>query len=288
MIPGVTEAGHVDKFERILQVPACYISREHATRVAERLREIAEEQANVDYVQALRHMASQLGLTPEDAVMQYGGNAELQRLLIVRRDRTTFISPRGNVQYAGRDIAYEDVPVDPDQVIVDVPGTEGRHVNITLTTDVIEAFPFHRVNKILIRGADEEWVNGLCQEFETALVSGKKVVRDLAYRWLRPLGFLGFLALSCLELRLFEMARPDLALSTPVSGLAIVAVFAVLWINQYVVFSVSGQAIRFLYPYFELEGRISERRKDLRKWWTATVIAVYGSGVWAVVSLLWR
>ena len=168
--------------------------------MAEGLRELAEEQANVDYVQALRQMAPQLGLTPEDAVIQYDGNAELQRLLILRRDRTTFISPHGNVQYAGRDVAYEEIPVDPDQVIVDVTGTEGRYVNITLTTDVMQTFPLHRVNKILIRGADEAWVNGLYQEYETALVGGKKVVRDLAYRWLRPLGFLGFLALSCLEL----------------------------------------------------------------------------------------
>jgi len=278
----------VDKFERILEVPACYISRELATRVAELLREIAEEQANVDYMQALRQMASQLGLTPEDAVIQYSGNAELQRLLIVRRDRTNFISPHGNVQYAGRDVAYEEIPADPDQVIVDVTGTEGRYVNITLTTDVMQAFPLHRVNKILIRAAEQEWVNGLYQEYETALVGGKRVVRDLAYRWLKPLGVLGFLALSCLQLRLFEMARPDFTLLTPLSGLAIVAVFALLWINQYVVFEVGGRAIRYLYPYFELEDRISERRKDLRKWWTVTVIAVYGSGLWAVVSMLWR
>ena len=278
----------MDKFERTLEVPACYISRELATRVAERLREIAEEQANVDYVQALRQMASQPGLTPEDAVIQYGGNAELQRLVIVRRDRTTFISPHGNVRYAGRDVAYEEIPVDPDQVIVDVTGTEGRYVNITLTTDVMQAFPLHRVNKIFIRGAEQVWVDGLYQEYETALVGGKKVVRDLAYRWLRPLSFLGFLALSCLELRLFEMARPDFTLLTPLGGLAIVAVFALLWLNHYVVFAAGGRAIRYLYPYFELEYRISERRKDLRKWWTATVIAVYGSGLWAVVSTLLR
>ena len=233
-------------------------------------------------------MASELGLTPEDAVIQYSGNAELQKLLIVRRDRTTFISPYGNVQYVGRDVAYEEVPVDPDQVVVDVTGTEERYVNITLTTDVMRAFPLHRANKILIRGSEQAWVNGLYQEYETALVGGKKVVRDLTYRWLRPLGFLGFLALSFLELRLFELARPDFTLSTPLSGLAIVAVFALLWINQYVVFAAGGRAIRYLYPYFELEDRISERRKDLRKWWTVTVIAVYGGGLWAVVSMLWK
>ena len=284
----VDEWRHVDKFERILHVPACYISRELATRMAERIRAIAEEQANVDYLDALRQMAPQLGLAPEDAVIQHGGNADLQRLLIVRRDRITFISPYGNVQYVGRDLAYEEIPVDPDQVIVDVTGNEGRYVNITLTTDVMRAFPLHRMNKILIQGMDQAWVNSLYQEFETALVGGKKVVRDLAYRGLKPLGFLAFLALSFLELRLFELARPDFTLLTPLGGLAIVAVFALLWINQFVVFSAGGRAIGYLYPYFELENRVSERRKDLRKWWAVTIIAVYGSGVWAVVSLLWK
>ena len=121
----VDEWRHVDKFERILHVPACYISRELATRMAERIRAIAEEQANVDYLDALRQMAPQLGLAPEDAVIQHGGNADLQRLLIVRRDRITFISPYGNVQYVGRDLAYEEIPVDPDQVIVIVLTSSG-------------------------------------------------------------------------------------------------------------------------------------------------------------------
>jgi hypothetical protein len=62
----------VEKFERSLEVPACYINRETANRLAERIYAIAHEQAQAAYRQFLKHAGPGLGLTPEQAVQQYG------------------------------------------------------------------------------------------------------------------------------------------------------------------------------------------------------------------------
>jgi len=277
----------LDKVEKILEVPSCYINRELANLLAERIHAIAEEQANADYQQALRQMAPRLGMTADEAIDRYMANADLRRLAAPRRDRIVFISPHGNVEYSGRDVLYEEIPMDPSQVIVDVPGISGKYMNMYLTTDLMQVFPLHRANKILIQGADRDWVDGLYQELKTALATSKKVARDFVYRWLRPLAFVGFVLLSALELKLFQYLRPGFTVQTPLNGISLLAVFILLAINFYVVLLAGGRAIRYLYPYFELQDRLSEKRKDLRKLWIATVGVLYGGGVWALFTMLW-
>lgn len=199
----------MDKFEKILEIPACYIKREVADRIARLIHSIAEEQINADYIQALRQVAPYLKLTPDQAVTQYAGNTDLRQLLAARKDRTTFISPHGSVQYAGRDVLYDEIPMDPSQIIIDVPGISGKYLNITINTDLMQVFPLHTASKILIQGSDRSWVNGLYEELQGMFLSTKKVVRDSVYRWFKPLGFLAFLALCFLEFRVFQLFRTD-------------------------------------------------------------------------------
>lgn len=277
----------MDKVEKILDIPACYINRETADLLAQRVHAIAEEQANTDYVQILRQMAPRLGMTPDEAINRYVGNADLRRLVAPRKDRTVFISPHGNVQYSGRDVLYEEIPMDASQVMIDVPGINGKYLNIFLTTDLMQTFPLHHTNKILIQGTDRSWVDGLYQEFSSALASSKKVVRDFVYRWLRPVGFVGFICLSFIELRTFQLMRPSFTIYTHLTGLSAVIVFILLVLNYYIVLLAGARAIRYLYPYFELEARLSERRKDLRKFWIATITVLYGGGMWALLSMVW-
>ena len=116
----------MDKFERILEVPACYISREVADRLSQRIQGIAEEQADADYEQRLRQMAPGLGMTPEEALEKHRDEPFWRLSLRVRKDRTTFISPSGNVEFSGRLVLYPEIPHDPAQIIIDVPGIEGR------------------------------------------------------------------------------------------------------------------------------------------------------------------
>lgn len=278
----------MDKFEKILDVPASYISKEVANRMAQRIHIIAEEQVKSDYLQALKEISPSLKLSVEDAVRLYEENTHFRKLLVTRKDRTIFVSPHGSVQYAGRDVLYDEIPKDPSQIIIDVPGINGKYLNISLTTDFMQNLPIHTMNKILIQGNDRKWVYSLYQEFQSELADNKKIIRDFVYRWFNLIGFLGFIGLSFLEFRLFHFFFPQFTLFTPLTGLASLLLIIILLHNQYIIFSLGRRAMRYLYPYFELEDRLSERRKDLRKLWIVAVTALYGGAVWAAVTTIWE
>lgn len=276
----------MDRFERIIEVPSCYINREVANRISLRINEIANEQGNRDYADALRRLAPTLNLSPEDAIRRYWHDEQMRRVLFVRRDRTIFISPQRNVEYTGREVSYDELPTDPRQIIIDVPGINGKYLNISLMIDPMQVFPLHKGNKILIQGPEQHWVEALYQDFSTEIANAKKVVRDLVYRWFRPLAFGGFVALSFVEFRLYQLAKPEFTMLTPLTGLASLGVFLLLSLNLFVSLLVGGRAMAYVYPYFELQDRLSERRRDLRKLWITTVSAVYGGGLWAVLTSL--
>jgi hypothetical protein len=144
------------------------------------------------------------------------------------------------------------------------------------------------MNKILIQGNDREWVNSFHQEFQSELTDNKKVVRNFVYRWFNLIGFLGFIGLSFLEFRLIHLLYPQFTLFTPLTGLISLLLITVLLFNHYIIFSLGRRVMRSLYPYFELEDRLSERRKDLRKLWIVAVTALYGGAVWAAVTTVWE
>ncbi|GAJ16700.1 unnamed protein product, partial [marine sediment metagenome] len=45
---------------------------------------------------------------------------------------------------------------------------------------------------------------------------------------------------------------------------------------------------QYLYPYFELEDRLSQKRKDCRKFAITGMIALYGSGLVCLVTSVIR
>ena len=90
---------------------------------------------------------------------------------------------------------------------------------------------------------------------------------------------LAILFLSFIEFWIFRLVNPTFTAFTPLTGLAMVLVFGLLLLNWYLVFGVGARGIRYVYPYFEFEDRLSERRKNLRKVWIITVTALYGAGV---------
>jgi hypothetical protein len=40
----------------------------------------------------------------------------------------------------GRDVLYDEIPLDPDQVILDVPGLDGKYLNVTSVQTLCEFF----------------------------------------------------------------------------------------------------------------------------------------------------
>lgn len=274
------------KFEKIIAIPSCFITMEIANSIADKIYNIAEERANFDYQQALIQFAPQMQMSPEAILNQYQNNIELKKALVVRKDRTIFISPTKNVEYTGQNVLYDAIPNDVSQIIIDIPGVNEKLVNLFMTNDLMKQYPLHSVNKILIQGYDEQWVNNLYVELGTLLKNRKKILRDLIYRLFRPLGLLGLICLSFLEFKGIHWLNPRFTFYTPLNGLSSILTFLLLLLNYYAVFWCGGKITQHLYPYIEFESRLSQPIKDWRWLWGLTIASIYTSGVWASISTI--
>lgn len=285
---GLTALGmlYMDKFEKIIDIPPCYISREASDKIASSIYSIAEEQANLDYRQALIQLAPQVGLTPEEAVNRFSDNAELRHQFNLRKDKTIFISPHKSVEYAGRNVVYDEIPIDVGKVIINTPGTEGKLISIVVTNDLIKEYPLHNTNKLLIQGFNETWVNGQYTALKSHFDNSKKFFLDIIYRFFKLFALFAFICMSFLEIKFLHWIKSDFTLNTPLTGLTSVITFIVLIWNYYLSFYVGAKTLQYLYPYLEFQDRISQTKKEWRWLIIPAIGAVYGGGIWAIVTML--
>ena len=69
------------KLEKTIDVPACYISREAATRIAVRVNQTADDLADAEYAAALQRVAPALNVTPQQALQQYWNDPQVRAAL---------------------------------------------------------------------------------------------------------------------------------------------------------------------------------------------------------------
>ena len=60
----------MDKLERIVSVPACYIGRQTADQIATQIKTVAEEHAAQDYQLALQQFSAQLRIGVQDLLVR--------------------------------------------------------------------------------------------------------------------------------------------------------------------------------------------------------------------------
>jgi hypothetical protein len=97
-----------------------------------------------------------------------------------------------------------------------------------------------------------------------------------------------FFSLSVIEFWILQYFWPNFTIQTPLTGLSILIIFFLLFSNNYVVYGIGSRAVQYLYPYFELEGKLSRSRRDWRALLIGTVVAIYGAGFGALLDLIWR
>lgn len=276
----------MDRVENIVNLPASYITREVADRLMNALREVAEIDARAEYREGLERVAKRSGVTVEEALANNPALEEVARTRNWRRDRITFGSRGSMVQFVGRDVPYVDVPMDPRFLRVELPASLGHYIGISLSTDVSRGPWSEQSNTLVIRGSDRNWISGFLARFKEMTRSSRRPVRNALYRGYSVIALSAFLMLSLLELRAVTLIDPTFSLTTPLNGLSLLAAFFLLRLNYELAFRASLKVMQYVYPYFEFEDRISEGRKSLRTLWIATMTALYGFGLWALLSLL--
>ncbi len=285
----------MSKYERIIKVPAVVISRLTAEQIAELMHELAERRVTVELETRLRetHRQSRGSLAvfstflppssqgnEDDSVRQYV-NAEPYRDLLrpTYGDRYTFLSPNGSVQFLYDDFDYEDIPRDVSGLIAEAAGPQGEvlTLNAKAYTQVLDLVD-PNVNRVLIQGQDRAWVNDVYERLRAAMDASKEPARHLVYHWMLLFVWLTFLVAILLEYKIIRLAS-GFRWNIPLNGLQLLFAFGLMAIA--LIGSSQGfvRLLPFLFPYFELEGNLSRRRKTWRKPVVVAVVALYGAAV---------
>src|SRR5260370_9208456 len=220
----------------------------------------------------------------DQAAMEQAVQSEGYRDLIrpTFGDKYTFLSPHGNVQFLYNDFSYEDVPPDALNVIAESSGPNGEMVNLNIKAKTqVADFNDSNINRVLVQGPNSAWVNDVAQRFEILMKKSKDPFRDIVYRWMAPCIWITFVACIVLEYKLLRLTKGyrwtyplnDLKLLSPLIALAVTLILCA---------NLFSRLLPFLWPYFELEGNLSLRRKS----WCWPVVAVISLLYTSAVAIL--
>ncbi|HKI11089.1 MAG TPA: hypothetical protein VKA02_03165 [Candidatus Acidoferrum sp.] len=285
------------KFERIIRIPAVMIERGGAQEIALLMHQLAElrvtavlrerllqtyQQANNLF--ALGPVVAGQQVAADQAAIEQAVQSEGYRDLIrpTFGDKYTFLSPHGNVQFLYNDFSYEDIPPDALNVIAESSGPNGEIVNLNIKarTQVVD-FNDSNINRVLVQGPNSAWVSDVAQRFETLMKKSKDPFRDIVYRWMAPCIWMTFAACIVLEYKLLRFTT-GYRWTQPLNGLQLLSAFAALAVTLILCANLFSRLLPFLWPYFELEGNLSLRRKSWR-WPILVAISVLYSSAIAIL-----
>jgi hypothetical protein len=284
----------MSKYERIIKMPAVVLDAEAAEKVAGMFHELAEArvtvvlrermvQANVQAQHLVPAVFAQ-NLAPQapDAALieQYVENESYRDLIRPTfGDKYTFLSPHGNMQFLYNDVEYKDIPPDPLNVIVESAGPGGEILNLNLKANTqVNDFLDHSINRILVQGSDSAWVNDTYEKLRVLTQSSKEPIRNLVYHWIPFFIWLTFFFCTVIEYKVARLAS-TFRWNVPLNGLQLLAIFVLFAVTLIGSANLFTRILPFLYPYFELEGKFSRRRKTWRKPVVIEITLLYGAAI---------
>jgi len=217
----------------------------------------------------------------DQAAMEQAVQSEGYRDLIrpTFGDKYPFLSPHGNVQFLYNDFNYEDIPPDALNAIAESSGPNGEMVNLNIKARTqVADFNDSNINRVLVQGPNSAWVNDVAQRFEILMKKSKDPFRDIVYRWMAPCIWITFIACIVLEYKLFRFTT-GYRWTEPLNGLQLLSAFTALAVTLILCANLFSRLLPFLWPYFELEGNLSLRRKSWRWPVVAAISLLYTSAV---------
>ena len=142
------------------------------------------------------------------------------------------------------------------------------------------------LNSITIQGPNPVSVRGLKEKVRQTVERERFLSRTFFYRFPLFWFWSTLILLWLAEYRALKLLRPNVNLSTPLSGLGLIALLAtavgtiLLYANGIVV------AFSYWFPYFEIEDNLSSHRKRGQKLVGTVWISIVVAGILNVLSLL--
>jgi len=272
-------------------MPAVVISPETAETISGMFHKLAEarvsvvlrermQQANLQAQQMMPFVVGQNAAAQPANVEQYVANESYRDLIRPTfGDKYTFLSPHGNMQFLYNDFEYKDIPPDPVNVIVESAGPLGEILNLNLKANTqVNDFLDHNINRILVQGPDSAWVNDAYEKLRVLVQSSKEPIRNLVYHWMPFFIWLTFFFCAVIEYKLARLTS-SFRWNIPLNGLQLLAIFVLFAVTLIASANLFTRTLPFLYPYFELEGKLSRRRKTWRKPVVIAVTLLYGAAI---------
>jgi hypothetical protein len=281
----------MSKYERIIKMPAVVISPETAEKMSRMFHELAEgrvsvvlrermQQANLQAQQIMPFVPAQNVVAQAANVEQYVANESYRDLIRPTfGDKYTFLSPHGNMQFLYNDFEYKDIPPDPLNVIVESAGPQGEILNLNLKANTqVNDFLDHNINRILVQGPDSAWVNDTYEKMRVLTQASKEPIRNLVYHWMTFFIWLTFFFCTVIEYKVARLAS-SFRWNVPLNGLQLLAIFLLFAVTLIGSANLFTRVLPFLYPYFELEGKLSLRRETWRKPVVIAISLLYGAAI---------
>ena len=278
-------------YERIIKLPALVIDPETAGKIAEMFHALAEDRVTVVLRERMQHANLQNQQMVPFAVGQHLGpqDANVEQFVVNESyrdlfrptfgDKYTFLSPHGNMQFLYNDLGYSDIPLDPVNAIVESSGPAGEILNLNLKANAkVLDFQDHNINRILIQGSHSAWVNDTYEKLRVLTESRKEPVRNIVYHWMPFFIWFTFFCCTVIEYKLVRLFS-GFRWNTPINGFQLLTIFVLFAITLIGSANIFVELLPFLYPYFELEGKLSHRREVWRKPVVAAISILYAAAV---------
>ena len=141
-------------------------------------------------------------------------------------------------------------------------------------------------NSITIQGPNPVSVRGLATKVQQQVERERFILRTVLYRF-PLLWFWSTLVLLWLgEYRVLKLVRPHVTLSTPLSGIGLIALLATALGTMIVYANILLKVFTYWFPFFEIEDNVASHRKRAQKTVGTILVSLVVAGLLNVLALL--
>ena len=286
------------KFERVVRIPSMIIGVSTGDRILAFLNEAGREKQCAEGEAHLRQMFQRktdvaLSIDPkavtEDlfAISQAKNHDLLSALGVDTFTKYTFLSDTQNLVFESTDFKIADLPKNIHRIYARADGlNKFIEVKLKLRFKNFSDVDGWLETQIVVQGSDLDWVNATAKTLEDLLATERLMLRGLVYQNARVCFWSSLVLALGIEFSSFHYLHPKFDFNAPLSGLAVIALFAVLSVTTLGLGNIIIGSYTYLFPYCEIEGNFSRRRTSAQQIARAVLSSLVIGGIINAIHLL--
>lgn len=205
----------------------------------------------------------------------------------VTSQKFVFLSDTENIVMEQEPVFKEQLPPDIKLFYLKIEGPNAfvevksrcRFSNFTEISDAT-------LNSITIQGRNPVAVRGLESRIRQLVMPQRFQTRTIFYFFPLTWFWSSLVLLWFAEYRVMRLIHPSLALGSPLSALGAIVIFAIALGTALVYGNFILPVFSHFFPYFEIEGNISNSRSGAQMLVGGVWASILASGIWNLIDLL--